>query len=97
MKIWRARPPICRDRRAARSRPNLTPRCIPTAGASSGHVSRRRGSGRATVRAMVDAHDQPPGDEDASEGSDLLTLALFAYFVALIVLVAALLVLPAIL
>ena len=46
---------------------------------------------------MVDAHDEPLGDEDASEGSDLLTLALFAYFVALIVLVAALLVLPAIL
>ena len=46
---------------------------------------------------MVDAHDEPLSDEDASEGSDLLTLALFAYFVALIVLVAALLVLPAIL
>ena len=45
---------------------------------------------------MVDAHDQPPGDEDASEGSDLLTLALFVYFVGLIVLVAGLLVLPAI-
>ena len=45
---------------------------------------------------MVDAHDQPQGDEDASEGSDLLTLALFVYFVGLIVLVAGLLVLPAI-
>ena len=42
------------------------------------------------------AHDQQPGDEDASEGSDLLTLALFVYFVGLIVLVAGLLVLPAI-
>ena len=46
---------------------------------------------------MVETHDEPLDDEDASEGSDLLTLALFAYFVALIVLVAALLVLPAIL
>jgi hypothetical protein len=66
------------------------------AGASSGHVSRRRGSGRATVRDMVDAHDEPIADQKGSDGSDVLTLALFVYFVALIVLVASLLVLPAI-
>ena len=45
---------------------------------------------------MVDARDEPLGDEEASDGSDLLTLALFVYFLALIVLVAGLLVLPAI-
>ena len=61
---------------------------MPTAGASAGQVRRRRGSGRATVRAMVEPRDEPP------EG-DVLTLALFVYFVALIVLVAGLLVLPA--
>jgi len=44
---------------------------------------------------MVDAHDEPSGDQDPSDGSDLLTLALFVYFVGLIVLVAGLLVLPA--
>jgi hypothetical protein len=61
---------------------------MPTAGASSGQVRRRRGSGRATVRAMVESNEQ--------DDSDLQTLALYAYFVGLIVLVAALLVLPAI-
>jgi hypothetical protein len=61
---------------------------MPTAGASAGQVRRRRGSGRATVRAMGEPHD------DAPDG-DLQTLALFVYFVALIVLVAGLLVLPA--
>ena len=89
-------PPICRARRAARSSPFPTPRWIPTAGAPAGHVSRRRGSGRATVRAMVDAHDEPLEDQKGSDGSDFLTVALFVYFVALIVLVAGLLVLPAI-
>jgi hypothetical protein len=44
---------------------------------------------------MVDARDEPIGDEETSDGADLLTVALFVYFVALIVLVAGLLVLPA--
>ena len=44
---------------------------------------------------MVDAHGEPLEDQQGSDGSDLLTLALFVYFVALIVLVAGLLVLPA--
>ena len=44
---------------------------------------------------MVDARGEPIGDEEESDGADLLTLALFVYFVALIVLVAGLLVLPA--
>jgi hypothetical protein len=48
------------------------------------------------VRAMVNAHDEPLEDQKGSDGSDFLTLALFVYFVALIVLVAGLLVLPAI-
>jgi hypothetical protein len=61
---------------------------MPTAGASAGQVSRLRGSGRATVRAMAEPRDE-------GNGSDLLTVALFVYFVALIVLVAGLLVLPA--
>ncbi len=61
---------------------------MPTAGASAGQVRRRRGSGRATVRAMVQPRDE-------GHDGDLLTLALFVYFVALIVLVAGLLVLPA--
>ena len=45
---------------------------------------------------MADARDEPIADQKGSDGSDLLTLALFVYFVALIVLVAGLLVLPAI-
>ena len=45
---------------------------------------------------MVDAHEEPIADQKGSDGSDVLTLALFVYFVALIVLVAGLLVLPAI-
>jgi len=45
---------------------------------------------------MVDARRDPIGEEEEeSDGADLLTLALFVYFVALIVLVAGLLVLPA--
>jgi hypothetical protein len=87
LKIWGARAPICRDRRAAFTSPKRTPRCIPTAGASAGQVRRRRGSGRATVRAMVE-HD---GD------ADLLTVGLVVFFVALVVTVAALLVAPTLL
>ena len=60
---------------------------MPTRGAPSGHVSRRRGSGRATVRAM----------EPERRSIDLLTVALLIFFVALILIVAALLVLPQIL
>ena len=44
---------------------------------------------------MVDAHEEPIADQKGSDASDLLTIALFVYFVALIVLVAGLLVLPA--
>ena len=58
-------------------------------------MSRRRGSGRATVRAMARARDERPEGTDDQPDADLLSLALFAYFVALIVLVAGLLALPA--
>jgi len=57
---------------------------MPTRGAPSGQVSRRRGSWRVTVRAM----------EPESRGFDLLSVALLVFFVALIVIVAGLLVLP---
>lgn len=57
---------------------------MPTRGAPSGHVSLRLGSRRATVPAM----DPEP------RGVDLLTVALLFFFVALILIVAALLVLP---
>lgn len=57
-------------------------------GASAGQTRRRRGSGRATVRAMA--------TEDPS-GVDLLTVGLLVFFLSLIVIVAALLVLPSIL
>ena len=60
---------------------------MPTRGAPAGHVRRRRGSGRATVRAM----------EPEPRGVDLLTVGLLVFFVALILIVAALLVLPQIL
>ena len=70
--------------RAAGIRPLETPRWMPTRGALSGHVRRRRGSRRATVRAM----------EPGPRRLDLLAVALLVYFVALIVTVVALLVLP---
>ena len=89
LKIWSARAPICLDRRAARSSPFPTPRWSPTAGASAGHVSRRRGSGRARVRAMT--------EESPDAGTDLLSVGLLVFFVSLIAIVAALLILPAIL
>ena len=89
LKIWSACAPIWRDRRAARNNPFATPRWMPTAGASAGHVRRRRGSGRATVRAMTEG---PPRPE-----TDLLTVALLVFFGSLIVIVAALMILPAIL
>jgi hypothetical protein len=60
---------------------------MPTRGAPSGQVSRRRGSRRATVPAM----DPEP------RSVDLLTVALLVFFLALILIVAALLVLPQIL
>ncbi len=60
---------------------------MPTRGAPYGHVSRRRGSWRATVPVM----DPEP------RSLDLLTAALFVFFVALILVVAALLVLPQVL
>jgi hypothetical protein len=68
---------------------------MPTAGASDGQVRRRRGSGRATVRAMVEAREEPSEDSGQEGDGDLWTVALFVYFVGLIVLVAGLLVLPA--
>ena len=57
---------------------------MPTRGAPSGQVSRRRGSWRATV----------PGMEPEPRSVALLTVALLVFFLALIVIVAALLVLP---
>lgn len=60
---------------------------MPTRGAPCGHVSRRRASRRATVRAM----------EPEPRSVDLLTVALLVFFVALILIVGALLVLPQIL
>ena len=111
-KICSALAPICRDRRAARSSPRPTPRCMPTAGASAGHLRRRRGSRcRATVPVMQDAseerpHAHPELEPDAPEPEatppergelDLLTIGLAVFFVALIAIVAAMLVLATLL
>ena len=59
--------------------------CSPTGGEPAGQVRRRRGSGRATVRAMP---NEPR--------TDPLSVGLLVFFVALIGIVAALLILPAI-
>ena len=63
---------------------------MPTVGASDGHVSRFRASGRgrrsATVRGM---------DAREPSGLDLLAIGLATFFVALVLVVAALLILPA--
>jgi hypothetical protein len=68
--------------------PVATPRWIPTRGAPSGQLRRRRGSRRASVRPMA-AESPPPGQR-----ADLLTIGLLVFFVGLLVVVAALLVLP---
>jgi hypothetical protein len=66
---------------------------MPTTGASSGQVRRRRGSERATVRAMKEPVDQPP--DEPSGNADLLTIGLVVFFLALILIVGALLLAPA--
>ena len=66
------------------------PRWMPTRGAPSGQLRRRLGSARASVRPM--ATDPDP----IQRGSDLLTIGLLVFFVSLLVVVAALLTLPAI-
>src|SRR5687767_307807 len=87
LKIWSARAPICRDRRAALSSPRWTPRCRPTGGASAGQVSRRRGSGRrrATVTLMQQSSDaatanaeavQPLDSAQPTDDLDLLSIGL---------------------
>lgn len=77
------------------------PRCRPTRGASAGHVRRRRGSRRATVLVMdpdapPSAQPSPEADDDAAserdDGLDLATLGLAVFFVAVIAIVAALLI-----
>src|ERR1700674_297518 len=87
LKIWRAVAPICRARRAARSRPPATPRWIPTRGAPAGQLSRRRVSRRARV----------PDMEPEPRAVDLLTVGLLVFSLALIGIAAALLVLPQVL
>ncbi|MEP6470071.1 MAG: hypothetical protein ABJC24_09900 [Chloroflexota bacterium] len=57
-----------------------------------GQLRRRLGSGRASVRAMVAPDPETPG-----RAADLLTIGLLVFFVSLLVVVAALLMLPAIL
>jgi hypothetical protein len=66
---------------------------MPTAGASSGQVRRRRGSARATVRAMREPADQPL--DETPGNADLLTIGLVVFFLALILIVGALLLAPA--
>src|SRR5512134_3287804 len=107
LKIWRAVAPICRARRAAFRKPPATPRWMPTRGASAGQLSRRRGSARATVRAMVDdevsARAEPPETLEPEpelrpgEGADLVSIALLVFFVALLLTAVGLLALPLIL
>jgi hypothetical protein len=88
LKICRALAPIYLARLAAGNRPLATPRWIPTRGAPGGQVSRRRGSGRATVRGMDHGREERPAT------LDLLTIGLLVFFLALIGIVAALLILP---
>lgn len=84
---------------------------MPTRGASGGQLSRRRGS-RATVQGMESERDDepprpdepldepldepPPTDGETQVGTDLLTIALLVFFVSLVLIVAALLLLPVI-
>jgi len=58
-------------------------------------VRRRRGSARATVRAMDERPPEPSPDEPEGD-TDLLTVGLVVFFVALILTVVALLVAPTI-
>ncbi len=90
LKIWSAVAPIWRARRAVFNRPMATPRWIPTRGAPVGQVRRRRGCRSATVLAMA------PADEPQPE-RDLLSVALFVFFVSLILIVAGMLFLPVLL
>ncbi|MDQ2673260.1 MAG: hypothetical protein M3Y40_01255, partial [Chloroflexota bacterium] len=71
----------------------------PTRGASAGQVRRRRGSrrGRATVEVMERPLDEPSADEPAqADELDLTAIGLAVFFVSLILVVGALLILPAI-
>lgn len=86
--------PICRARRAAFSSPPATPRCIPTGGAPRGQLRRRLVGAREARRATVGFMDGPKAGPG---GTDLLTIGLLVFFVALLVLVAALLFLPSML
>ena len=81
------RPARVRARRAAFSNPLPTPRWMPTRGEPSGQLSRRRGSRRARV----------PGMDGEPRTGDLLTVALLVFFVSLVGIVAALLLLPQVL
>jgi hypothetical protein len=79
------------------SKPARTPKWMPTAGAPAGQVRRRRGSRRASVRAMDEPKSQDQDTPTPGRGADLLTIGLLVFFVSLVVVVAALLVLPTIL
>ena len=76
---------------------------MPTGGASGGQVRRRRGSRRATVRPM-DPRPTTPSASDPTEEPrngpqgelDLLTIGLAVFFLSLILVVGALLILPAV-
>jgi hypothetical protein len=99
LKIWSARAPIWRDRRAAASSPRAIPKWMPTRGASSGQLSRRRGSRRATVRVMepptADEREAGAPETPGPEGPDLVSIGLAVYFVAVILVVGALLLVSA--
>ena len=73
------------------------PRCSPTGGAPGGQLSRRRGSRRATVPAMepTNAPDREPADTPGPEGPDLVSIGLAVFFVSVILVVGALLLVPA--
>ena len=108
LKIWSARAPICRDRLAALSNPRSMPRWRPTSGASAARrvAAAARGasvlrwgswSSRPRTRARppsVEALEQPTTEPE--DELDLASIGLAAFFVSLILVVGALLIVPAI-
>jgi hypothetical protein len=68
---------------------------MPTRGASAGQLSRRRGSRRATVPGMEPSPPTADEREPGPETPDLVSIALAVFFVSVILVVGALLLVPA--
>src|SRR5690606_24737937 len=94
LKIWSARAPICRARRAAGRRPRPGARGAPVPVMEPPTNERNGDHGPGDPMRELDG----PGDEPAPPESrmDLATVGLLVFFVSLILIVAALLILPAV-